>query len=420
MATSIKHPWVNGGGDLEKPLVTLLDNDHVLIIANADTDADGAPDVLTINPSTGQRETSLGKPAWKGTGDYVNARTIPYFVLPVNWTDVTKVKVQLGDLAKITYNGRHVYAILADRGPTELMGELSIAAVEALGESPWNSDKTRIISGIPHGVSYEIIPNSRDLNSTTDFETIQVAGLLAFKEHPQIIKAAKYLEATWLELNRTDNGRPTITAYNAGNALYTRALKGKSDLIDFLNLFPNARSVLVAEAGKKAIPDCPDPRDPQPPVSGPQCQKFASFFKNNYEAVRSEVDSWFTKPPAVWANNPITNGCVAHQVSCLHLCGLSCPEYDTIESVNVDAFIAWAEANGWTRVENMEDLLRGDVCVSASSGNVYDHVYCFDAYADNDKTSAYVLHNRDFGLAERSLVGGENAGAWKFALRMPE
>jgi hypothetical protein len=33
MATSIKHPWVNGGGDLEKPLVTLLDNGHVLIIA---------------------------------------------------------------------------------------------------------------------------------------------------------------------------------------------------------------------------------------------------------------------------------------------------------------------------------------------------------------------------------------------------
>ncbi len=123
-------------GAVPRGYPALLENGHVLIIANADTDADGAPDVLTINPSTGQRETSLGKPAWKGTGDYVNARTIPYFVLPAHWIDETGVEVQLGDLAKITYNGRHVYAILADRGSMELIGELSIAVVEALGEPP--------------------------------------------------------------------------------------------------------------------------------------------------------------------------------------------------------------------------------------------------------------------------------------------
>jgi hypothetical protein len=419
MAKLIKHSWLNGGGETEKPSVTLLDSGQVLIIANADTDADGAPDAEIIDPNNGQKETSLGKPAWNGTGEFVNARTIPYFVLPRNWSSETGIDVELGDLAKISYKDKIVYAIFADRGPENTIGELSIAAIEALGQSPWNDDKTLIVSGIPHGVSYEIIPNSVNLVTTTDFETIQVAGMLAFKDHPQIKKAAQYLDATWLELNRTDNGRPTITAYNAGKALYTRYIKGKSDLIDFLNLFPNARSVLVAETDKKTIPDCPDTQDPQPPVSGTQSQRFASFFKNNYEAVRSEVDTWFTKEPLAWENNPITNGCVAHQVSCLHLSGMPCPAYDTDESVNVKSFIEWAEGSGWVRVENIEDLLPGDICVSATYGDDYDHVYCFYAYADNSKSSAYVLHNRDFGLAKRSLIGSSNAGPWKFALRMP-
>jgi hypothetical protein len=53
MATSIKHPWQNGGGDTETPLITLLDNNHILIIANADTNANGAPDAETIDPDYG-------------------------------------------------------------------------------------------------------------------------------------------------------------------------------------------------------------------------------------------------------------------------------------------------------------------------------------------------------------------------------
>jgi len=166
--------------------------------------------------------------------------------------------VKLGDLAKVSYKGTIVYAILAENGPIDVIGELSIAAVEALGQSPCNIDKTRIESGISHGGSYEIIPDSLDLSSTINFETIQAAGQLAFKDHRQIKRGEKYLEATWFEMNRSNQGHPTITAYNAGKPLYTRYIKGKSDLIEFLNLFPNARSILVAETDKKVIPECPD------------------------------------------------------------------------------------------------------------------------------------------------------------------
>jgi hypothetical protein len=59
-------------------------------------------------------------------------------------------------------------------------------------------------------------------------------------------------------MNRSNQVHPTITAYNAGKPLYTRYIKGKSDLIEFLNLFPNALSILVAETDKKVIPECPD------------------------------------------------------------------------------------------------------------------------------------------------------------------
>jgi hypothetical protein len=419
MARVIKHDWENGGSETEKPSVTLLDNGNVLIIANADTDADGAPDAETIDPDYGSIKTSLSKPDWKGSGEYVNSRSIPYFVLPLNWEEKTGVEVKLGDLAKVSYQNKSVYAILADKGPENIIGELSIAAVEALGQSPWNSDKTRIVSGIAYGVSYEIAPDTLDLVSTIDFETIQAAGKLAFKDHPQIKRAEKYLEATWLEMNRTNEGRPTITAYNAGKPLFTRHIKGKADLIEFLNLFPNARTVLVAETDVKVIPDCPDTIDEKPPSPGSDAQKFVSYFKSNYEAVRSEVCTWFMK--GGYADNPITNGCVAHQVSCLHLCDLRCPDYYTNESVRVSSFVLWAEANGWTRVERMSDLMPGDICVAGPNDELEDqeHVYCFYAYTDESKNYAHILHNQDFGLATRSLLGTSNAYPWRFALRMP-
>ncbi|MFN9624491.1 MAG: hypothetical protein ACK587_16920 [Cyanobacteriota bacterium] len=271
MAQVINHHWSNGGGDAETPSITVLDNSHILIIANGDTESDGAPDAVSID-KYGSLETSLRQPKWKGAGEHVNARTIPYFVLPENWDTATGIPIGLGDLAKVTYKEQSLYAILADYGPKDKIGELSIAAIEALGGSPWNADKTKIISGLPHGVSYEIIPQSANLNSTINFETIQVAGLLAFGDHPQIKRAEKFLEVTWFELNRKSDGRPAITAYNAGTPIFTRILKGKSDLIEFLNLFPNASSVLVAETDKKVIPHCPDTVDPPPTPFGSSSQ----------------------------------------------------------------------------------------------------------------------------------------------------
>lgn len=183
MPTTIDHPWKNRSKDAARPIVETFDSGNfVRITADADTDADGAPDARQIDP-TGNPETSLGQDnGWKGDTPYVNARTIPYFVLPSNWKSVTGVACKLGDIARLNWNGRSVYAIYADNGTDDLIGEASIAAVQALGHDPWNESGTRIVTGIPFGVVYEIMPGSTNLKVTTSEPSIQAYGAEVFRK----------------------------------------------------------------------------------------------------------------------------------------------------------------------------------------------------------------------------------------------
>ena len=188
MTKIITHPWINGGDNSAKPMVTLLDNGHWLIKADGDTDADGSPRVGSIDPKSGQSCTSLGKPTWKGPNDYVDSEKIPFFVLPLNWAEVTGQKYKLGDMARLSYKDKFIYAIFADEGPRDIIGEASIFAIESLGGNPWNSTKTKIVSGLPFGVSYEMIPGSSDLSRTVSYETIQAYGKELFegKQNPEL------------------------------------------------------------------------------------------------------------------------------------------------------------------------------------------------------------------------------------------
>ncbi|MGP1171162.1 hypothetical protein [Serratia sp. CY39337] len=63
MSNVITHPWKNsrtspGEPVMPDPVVMIKDDGHILIIADADTDADGSPDAEEIDP-TGQKETSF-------------------------------------------------------------------------------------------------------------------------------------------------------------------------------------------------------------------------------------------------------------------------------------------------------------------------------------------------------------------------
>jgi hypothetical protein len=413
MATVINHSWKNGGDPSSKPEVLVLNNGHILITSDADTDADGSPDADKIDPS-GQKETALGKDnGWQGDGEYVNARVVPYFVLPSNWLAITNIACRLGDIAKLTFGNQVVYAIYADVGPTSIIGEASIAAVESLGHNPWTSQHTQIVSGIPHGVKYEIIPRSSDLSQTINFETIQAYGKSMFGTTQPAPLDCPEAAITWLELSRLPNGTPAVIAYAGSEPKFTRYYKTKESLVGFLQTFPNARTVLVAD--DKPIPECPDYEKAVETVDS--AKKFISYFQQNYGAVRAEVERWFIDDiPRRWSIDAVKNSCVAHQVSCLKLCSLPCPPLDTIPSVNVNAFVKWALAHDWSKVDDMKEMKPGDICVSGPSNEDPDHVYCFVKYIDDE--NAYVLHNQLFGLAVRSLIGN-GCGPWQFALRMP-
>lgn len=66
---------------------------------------------------------------------YVDSETIPYIVVPPLIIQRTAGVVR-GCRARVTYNGRSVDGVVADRGPRNKIGELSIEAARAVGIPP--------------------------------------------------------------------------------------------------------------------------------------------------------------------------------------------------------------------------------------------------------------------------------------------
>jgi hypothetical protein len=204
---TIVHSWRNGGDNSKKPTVSITTTPipSAVIVSDGDTDADGSQRVGTIDPDSGQSDTSLRRSnGWKGEHTYVDSEVVPFFVLPLNWSQVTGISASLGDMAKLTYGDFSVYAIFADQGPRDLIGEASICAIEALGGNPWNSNGTRIVRGIPYGVSYEVRPGTTDLERTVDFKSIQDYGAEIWGEPSKPAKIPSI--SSWKDLKRGDKG----------------------------------------------------------------------------------------------------------------------------------------------------------------------------------------------------------------------
>ncbi|BAY09338.1 glycoside hydrolase family 75 protein [Calothrix sp. NIES-2098] len=168
-------------------VIKLLGNGAIYIKSDMDADADGSPRARIIDPKYGQLATSLIKPKWLGESNYVNAETIPYFVLPANFNSVCglpyELRELLGDLALIRWQNREIFAIFADVGSRKRIGEGSIKTIEALGGNPWNSDKSRIIKGLPFGVEYLVFPKSTaNIPLPATFDSIQQIGAEVFQK----------------------------------------------------------------------------------------------------------------------------------------------------------------------------------------------------------------------------------------------
>lgn len=99
---------------------------------------------------------------------YVDAETIPFFVLPGN----ARFGASLGDFgfAVNPHNGKFCGCIYADSGPRGHIGEGSIALAKALG-IPSNPKR----GGVSNGIAYVVFPGSRQ-NYPMSIEQIKTGG----------------------------------------------------------------------------------------------------------------------------------------------------------------------------------------------------------------------------------------------------
>lgn len=91
---------------------------------------------------------------------YVDSLKIPYIVLPGNGDFRRATGVQLGDFA-VAFNSSNQqlsFAIYADVGPKNQIGEGSIALSQALGNDPFLRGRVR--RGIARGINYLVFPGS--------------------------------------------------------------------------------------------------------------------------------------------------------------------------------------------------------------------------------------------------------------------
>lgn len=158
-----------------------LPNGVLFIDADLDTDADGSPRALEIDPQYGQLETSLSFANEEGQRQYVDAEKVPYIVLPLEF--YKEMGIKKGDVAAVIWKGRVIYALFADTGPKDLIGEGSVALSEALGFDPWEEKdgQMQIVSGIESDVLMFVFPNSADDDITPEnvnLKTIERAKAL--------------------------------------------------------------------------------------------------------------------------------------------------------------------------------------------------------------------------------------------------
>lgn len=125
------------------------------------TDANGNPVIQnSSNPYPGMyvSTTSLYNSAYATTNPlrYVNAETVPFFVLPAAVKSIAGI--QNGDIAYVynTTNGLGCYAVLADQGPAGKLGEGSIYLANQLGINS-NPRTGGTSSGI---IDYIVFPSS--------------------------------------------------------------------------------------------------------------------------------------------------------------------------------------------------------------------------------------------------------------------
>lgn len=150
-----------------------------MFTAKMDIDADGSPNALIIDPQYGQLTTAFRYRGFHGQEAHVDAERVPYIVLPQADTQneefYSQTRVSLGDIAAVIYRGHVEFALVADLGPPDMIGEGSVALAQALGHNPFvfRNDQKLVDRAIPGGVVYIVFPGSR-LGGVTPYNVLEL------------------------------------------------------------------------------------------------------------------------------------------------------------------------------------------------------------------------------------------------------
>jgi Fungal chitosanase of glycosyl hydrolase group 75 len=114
-------------------------------------------------------ETSKGKS--------FQADSTHYFVIPLPSSrfSYTGNGIKPGSVAAVIYNNKVVYAVFADEGPSNIIGEASYATAKALGIDS-NPESGGVDSGVTYIVFPGAVPSPVETNSAIDSKGIAAAN----------------------------------------------------------------------------------------------------------------------------------------------------------------------------------------------------------------------------------------------------
>jgi glycosyl hydrolase group 75 (putative chitosanase) len=135
--------------------------------ADLDIDCDGVR-TSNCNEDTDpwyQNQTSFETSAGKS----FQADKTHYFVIPLPSSrfNYSSSGIKPGSVAAIIYNNKVVYAVFADEGPSNIIGEASYATAQALGINP-DPENGGAASGVTYIVFPGSVPNPVESNSAID------------------------------------------------------------------------------------------------------------------------------------------------------------------------------------------------------------------------------------------------------------
>jgi hypothetical protein len=119
-STKVDAQFTKGG-----KAIFLLPGKQLYYESLLDLDSDGSS--FATQDKTGDAETSLHQP----DGKPVDSDAVPYFVMPQQFAK--QYCIVLGDVAAVVYKDKVEFAVFADHGPKDKLGEGSIALHRSLG-----------------------------------------------------------------------------------------------------------------------------------------------------------------------------------------------------------------------------------------------------------------------------------------------